>query len=62
MTTLITTAETTKHMESGLFSRELEECMNIYLSFHLQMNKKEREICEFKMDLKEIFLMGFLSK
>ena len=27
-----------------------------YLSFQFQMSKKEREICEFEMDLKDIFV------
>ena len=31
----------------------------MYLSFRFQMSKKEREICEFEMDLKMIF--GFRS-
>ena len=27
-----------------------------YLSFQFQMNNKEREICEFEMDLKNFFV------
>ena len=30
-----------------------------YLSFQSQMNKKEREICEFEMDFKKSFLLAF---
>ena len=30
-----------------------------YLSFQCQMNKKEREICEFEMDFKKSFLLAF---
>ena len=30
-----------------------------YLSFQCQMNKKEREICEFDMDYKKSFLLAF---
>ena len=28
-----------------------------YLPFQFQMNKKEREICEFEMDFKKSFLL-----
>ena len=29
----------------------------MYLSLQLQMSKKEREICEFEMDLTDFFLL-----
>ena len=35
-------------LESGMVFEETTEVM--YLSFQFQMNKKEREIWEFKMD------------
>ena len=28
----------------------------MYLSFQSQISKKEREICEFEMDLKNVFV------
>ena len=31
----------------------------MYLSFQFQMNKKEREICEFEVDFKKSFLLAF---
>ena len=31
----------------------------MYLSFQFQMNKKEREICEFEVDFKKPFLLAF---
>ena len=37
------------------FSRELRECMKV-LPFPFQMNKKEREICEFEMNFKKYFV------
>ena len=37
-------------LESGMVSRELGECMNVFIVSIL--NKKERKICEFEMDLK----------
>ena len=37
------------------FSRELRECMNPFFSIQFQMSEKEREICEFDMDLKKFF-------
>ena len=37
------------------FSRELRSVWT-YLSFQFQMSKKEREICEFEMDLKNFFV------
>ena len=39
-------------LESGMvFEGTHQECMNV-LSFHFQMSKKEREICEFEVNLK----------
>ena len=39
------------------FLRELRECMNVFsLSFQFQMSKKEREIWEFEMDLRNFFV------
>ena len=37
------------------FLRELRECMT--LSFQFQMSEKEREICEFEMDLKNFICL-----
>ena len=31
----------------------------MYLLFQFQMNKKEREICEFEVDFKKSFLLAF---
>ena len=31
-----------------------------YLSFQFQMSKKEREICEFEMDLKNFFVCALI--
>ena len=31
----------------------------MYLSFQFQMNKKEREICEFEVDFKKSFSLAF---
>ena len=40
--------------------------MNVFiardLSFQFQMSKKERQICEWEMDVKKYFLLLFLSK
>ena len=30
-----------------------------YFSFQFQMNKKEREICEFEVNFKKLFLLAF---
>ena len=38
------------------FSRELRECMNVFIiNFLSQMSKKERKICKFEMDFKKPF-------
>ena len=44
-------------LESGM---AFEGTTGAYLSFQFQMRKKEREICEFEMDL-NIFLVCALS-
>ena len=33
----------------------------MYLSFQFQMSKKEREICEFEMDLKNLFVCALID-
>ena len=38
-------------LESGMVFEGTREFMEAYLSFQFQMSKKEREICEFEMDL-----------
>jgi len=44
-------------LESGMvFEGTIRECMK--LSFQFQMSKKEREICEFEMALKNFFLLA----
>ena len=43
-------------------SRELQGCINVVVLNKCQMNKKERIIYEFEMDLKKIFLLTFQSK
>ena len=40
---------------SGIGYGFREECMNVFIVSIFQMSKKEREICEFEMDLKNIF-------
>ena len=43
-------------LESGMvFGGTTGVYERIILSFQFQMNKKEREICEFKLDLKNFF-------
>ena len=44
-------------LESGMVFEKTTGVM--YLSFQFQMNKKEREIWEFKMDFKKSFLSAF---
>ena len=34
--------------------------LRTYLSFQFQMSKKEREICEFEMDLKNFFVCALI--
>ena len=34
----------------------------MYLSFQFQMSKKEREICEFKMDVNDCFVCALIYK
>ena len=46
-------------LESGRVSRELWERMNVFM-VSIQMSKKEREICEFEMDLKNIFVCALI--
>ena len=46
-------------LESGRVSRELRERMNVFM-VSIQMSKKEREICEFDMDLKNIFVCALI--
>ena len=41
------------------FSRELRGVWT-HLSFQFQMSKKEREICEFKMDLNNFFVCALI--
>ena len=38
-------------------SRE-QHGVSTYLSFQFQMSKKERELCEFEMDLNNLFLFA----
>ena len=45
-------------LESGM----VFECMNLFMVFLFQMNKKEREICEFEVNFKKSFLLAFQSK
>ena len=45
-------------LESGMvFGGTTGVYERIILSFQFQMSKKEREICEFKMDLKNFFCL-----
>ena len=50
-------------LDSGMFFKETEGNVHMYvwtyLSFPFQMNKKEREICEFEMGFKKSFLLAF---
>ena len=41
------------------FSRELRECMNVFIFLTRNQKKKEREICEFEMAFKKSFLLLF---
>ena len=45
-------------LEPGMFFEETTGVM--YLSFQFQMNKKEREVWEFKMDFKKSFFVSIL--
>ena len=50
-------------LESGLVFEKttgVYEC--IYRRFQFQMNKKERELCEFVVGFKRSFLLAFFSK
>ena len=47
-------------LESDIVFEGTTECMNVLLPFQFQMSEKEREICEFEMDLK-FFFFGLRS-
>ena len=50
-------------LESGLvFEKTTGGYESIYRRFQFQMNKKERELCEFVVDFKRSFLLAFFSK
>ena len=42
-------------LESGMAFEGTTECVNVFI-VQFQMSKKEREICEFEMDLNNFFL------
>ena len=44
-------------LESGMVFEGTTECMNVSVSFQFQIGKKEREICEFEMDLNNSFCL-----
>ena len=43
-------------LESGMVFEGTTEVYERRLSFQFQMSEKEREICEFEMDLKNFFV------
>ena len=47
-------------LESGVVF--IDGPVRTYLLFQLQLSKKEREICEFKVDFKKSFLLLSQSK
>ena len=50
-------------LESGLvFEKTTGRYESIYRRFQFQMNKKEREKCEFEVGFKKSFLLAFFSK
>ena len=50
-------------LESGLvFEKTTGGYESIYRRFQFQMNKKERELCEFVVGFKRSFLLAFFSK
>ena len=50
-------------LETGVvFEKTTGRYESIYRRFRLQMNKEEREICEFVVDFKKSFLLAFYSK
>ena len=42
----------------SLFSRELRECMNLFVGFNSKGTRKDRVICELEMNFKKIFLFA----
>ena len=36
------------------------ECMNVFINSKFQMSKKETELCEFEMDLKNFFVCALI--
>ena len=48
-------------LERVWFPKELR-IVWMYLSFQFQISKKEREICEFEMDLKNCFVCAVITK
>ena len=42
-------------LELGMVFEGTTECMNVFI-VQFQMSKKERELCEFEMDLNNFFL------
>ena len=46
-------------LESGMVSRKLRECMNVFIISIPNDDKKEREIREFEVDSKKSFLGAF---
>ena len=46
-------------LESGMVFEGTTECMNVFI-VKFQMSKKEREICEFEMDLKNFFVCALI--
>ena len=47
-------------LESGVVFEGTTECMNVFI-VQFQMSKKEREICEFEINLKNFCLRSNLS-
>ena len=41
----------------SLFSRELRECMNLFVGFNSKGTRKDRVICELEMNFKKSFCL-----
>lgn len=46
-------------LESSMVCRNLRECMKVCVMVQFHTNKKEREIWEFEIDLRNPFLFAF---
>ena len=47
-------------LESGMVSERTTGVYGTFLSFQFEMSKKEREICELEMDLKNFFVCALM--